>query len=758
MINFYFSSEVLDNNAKAGDTDTSLKDDSAFEDDSFNENQFVNEVKSDSTEEECLTPSYFCKEYTDEDLKSLCNRFEKLKTSQVSETLKLGGSRSIDSDQDIAQTKDIKICRKQLSPNSSFGFIPHLNEYESEKEIRKTDSKDYHGENFKTQIEESMIPKNISQSFHDLADEINCAETNFNAELQNVQEIGDVIQGQHNANTKDLDSKYDRISDSGNDFSEDKQNEAISSSSAKHDLDDIKDDNNIRGRNIEELSFTSKVPDGNSPGHFDFEEKGGEETKKDFTGPMDSQQEKNSDKNIPKATFFDDDENDDDKSNQSGPQTVVDKSWRESWYEDHPSLDNINSFQRRYSRLRGAHFLVHRPVTGEAGDVPHDRFYIPNGCRLRNQIISESASGIREFNYSRSQSDEGSHRSNSARLSDNSKTEKNASSEKISNANPQNIPYSWRKLCKQSHSSENVVPYSKESQVKLSEEAGNYSNSAREGGISSLNDKEATPETIINSSEEVFFEALDGIHEESNLVIKESKEKKLNQCEDNVEEDVSLESKHDQITKVPDTQQHILSKTDLSTHSRDKNQSKEYFYNLGGLICDQSANEKDTKTQNQKQCTIKGDIDTEKSFKHFGYSGTSSNAQKDKVVNEPNDNCMKSEFGLNGAGGDFVPSINDANEQAIDTQNIVMETEYCQNSAMELDENTATHTQPNDGISKEYFEEVIERVIEQQKNDSKDSYDDLSFSVNSESDSSYIELSDFSDTDDFSLNDSMQDK
>lgn len=727
-----------------------MKDDSAFEDDSFNENQIVNEVKSDSTGEECFKPSHFGNEYTDEDIKTLCIRFEKLKTSRISATLKVDGPSYTDSDPEIAQTKDIEICRKQLSPNSSFGFIPHLNEYESEEEMRKK-----YVENLKTQIEE--ISQNISQTFHDLADEISCAETNFNVKLQNVEEISDVIRGQHNANATYLDNKSDRISDTGNDLNEDKQ--MISSSSDKHDLDDIKDKNNIIGRKIKELPFNSKVADENRPGHFDCEEKGREETKRNFTGQMDSHQGKNPDKEKMEAKFFDDDENDDEKSDQSEPQTTVDKSWRERWYEDHPSLDNMISSQRRYSRLRGAHFLAHRPIIGEAGDVPHGRISTPNGFmngRLKNQITSDPASGVRESKYSRSHSDEISHRSNGARIPDN-KSERNASCEKISNANPQNIPYSWRKLCKQSNSSENVVPYSKESQIKLSEETGDSSNPAREGGISSLNDGEATPETGINIPEEIFFEASEGIPDEKNLGIKDSKEKKLSQYEDNTKEDVSVEPLDDQITKFHDTQQQTLSTTDLSTNSSDKSQSKEYLYNHGGLICDQSANEKETKTQNEKQCTNKGDIEMEKSFKSFDYSGG-----LDKMVNEPNDKSMKGEFGLNRACGDFVSPINDANEQDIDSQNIVKESEYCQNTVMELDESTATLTQQKDGsnggISMEYFGEVIESVIEQQKNDSKDSYDDLSFSAYSESDSSYIESSDFSETDDLSLNDSMQDK
>lgn len=729
-----------------------MKDDSAFEDDSFNENQIVNEVKSDQTEEECFKPSYFCKEYTDEDVQKLCIRFERLKTSQISNTLEFDGSGYTDFDQEIDQTKDIKICRKQLSPNSSFGFIPHLNEYESEEEIRKT-----HGGNLKTHIEEiSLVPKNISHTFRNLADEMSCAETNFNVKLQNLEGNSDVIQGQHNANATDLDSKSDRISDSGNDFSEDKQNEMISSSSDVHDLDNMKDANNISGRKMKELHFTSKVADGNRPVHFDSEENGSEGTKRDFSGPMDFHEGKNPDKVKTEAKLFDNDENDDDKSDQSEPQTTVDKSWRKRWYEDHPSLSNIISSQRS---LLGAHFLAHRPLTGEAGDVPLNRLYTSNGfmnCRLGNQITSEPASGVRESNYSRFHSDEISHRSNNARLSDN-KSERNASCEKISNANPQNIPYSWRKLCKQSHSSENVVPYSKESQIKLSEETDVSSNSARKEGISLLNDGEATPETGINISKEIFFEASDGIHDETNLAIEDSKEKKRSQYEDNIKEDVSTESFDDQFTKVHDIQQQALYKTDLSTNSSDKSQSTEYFYNHGSLMCDQSANEKDTKTQNQKQCTNIGDIEMEKSFKPFDYNGGS-----DKIVSEPNDKSMKGKFGSNGACGDVVSSINDANEQDIDSQNIVKKTEYCQNTVMERDENTATHTQQNNGssngISMAYFEEVIERVIEQQKNDSKDSYDDLSFSAYSESDSSYVESSDFSEADDFSLNDSMQDK
>lgn len=730
-----------------------MKDDSAFEDDSFSENQIVNEVKSDSTGGECFKPLHFGKEYTDEDIKNLCIRFEKLKTTRISDTLKLHDSRYTDSDQEIAQTKDTEICRKQLSPNSSFGFIPHLNEYELEEEMRKTRS-----ENLKTQTEEiSLIPKNISQPFLDLADKISRAESNFSVKFKNVEEISDVIQGQHNAIETYLDSKTDRISDSGKDLSEDEQNAMISCSSDKHDLDDIKDEDNISLREIKQLPLTSKTADENRTEHFDCEEKQIEETEGHFTVPMYFHQGKKSDKDKTETELSDDDANDDDKSDQSEPQTTVDKSWRERWYRDHPSLSNMINSQRRYSGLHGAYFLTHKPIIGEAGDVPLDRFSAPNSfmnCRLKNQSTSDPASSARELNNSRFHSDETNHRSNSERLSDN-KSEKNLSCEKTSNANPQNIPYSWRKLCKP-HSSENVVPYSKESQIKLNKETSDSSNSAREGSIHSLNDGELTPETGTNISEEIFFEASERIHDERNLGIKDSKEKKLRQCEDNTKEKVSVETFDDQITKVHNSQQQTLSNTDLSTNSTDKSQLKEYHYKHGGLIGDQSANEKDTKTQNQKQCTNKEDIEKEKSLKPFDYSGGSHT-----IVNTTNDQNVKGEFGLNGACGDFASSINDPNKQDIDSQNTLMETEYRQNIAMELEENTATLSQQNDGrsggISMEYFEEVLENVIEQQKND-KDSYGDQGFLAYSESDSSYVESSDFSETDEFSLNDSMQDK
>ena len=746
----YFFFEVLENDAKAGDADIRLKYDSAYEDDSFTEDIIVSEVKNDLIVEEDQKSSHSCPENTDEDLKALCIQFEGTKT-KISDSPKLDDWTHEDDNQVTIPKKDIKICRKQLSPNSSFGFVPHLNEHGEEKEVKKIDSEDFHSQNLKIKTEEiSMIAKDVSQTFHDLAEEMSCAETNFNDIIQNVEEISDIIQRQSNESPVNSTTKSDKLSKHKDDFIIEKENEIISSSSDKY--GNATDEKNAHAKKIDDVPFNFNADDRNLPEYFNPERKGYRETKRDY------QEEKSSDKDESVNTEYrNNDEDVRDKSVESESQTIVDRSWKKRWYEAHPSLDNLISSQTRDPRLFRAHFLHGRPNIGEAGDVPLDRFYISNevsnDCmnnHTRNQISSESPADTGEYSYSRSFSDEINHRSNSARPSD-KQSERKTSSEKVSNANPQRIPYAWwrRKLFKQSHSSENEDHYSKESQVKAKEETCDSIKSEKDEDVSFLNDAEKTSETNATESDEIFFQASDKIHDKTTLYVKESKERKLKQSEDENKEVTSGKLVSDKSVNIANVQQQILSETNFSSNLQDETQSNPTFHRQDASICYQKVSETDNETQSWKQCVTNGDSEVQK--KHFGHSEILSDEQKDKEVNQSNNHLMKDEYELNATCGcgDFAYAMNNANDQNNDSQTNITE----------RDENTANEqSDENHGrISLEYFEEVIERVIQRQKNDSMESCEALDVSNDTDDESMYVESSDFSETDDFSMNDSMND-
>lgn len=223
-----------------------------------------------------------------------------------------------------------------------------------------------------------------------------------------------------------------------------------------------------------------------------------------------------------------------------------------------------------------------------------------------------------------------------------------------------------------------------------------------------------------------------------NLAERKAPGEKTHQCEDNVKEDVSVVLTTDQNVTIRDTQE-ALSETNLSTDSKGKSQSN--LYNEDIVTCDKSVTEEDKGKQNWKQCSIEV---IEMAKKRSDHNLVLMDAQKEKTVNQHTKIPMK--CGLDAACGDFISSVNDANEQNDDYETIFID----------LGENEGNRTQQNNeisrGISMEYFEEVIGKVIEEQK----DAQEDLNISFYPESDSSYIEIeesSDFSDTDDFTMQD-----
>lgn len=455
-----------------------------------------------------------------------------------------------------------------------------------------------------------------------------------------------------------------------------------------------------------------------------------EDPEKIFIKSTDSQQGKFLDEEKRETTFFENvSEDDHDKHNQHESKIVVDKSMRKTWPELRLPQDKFRSSPRRDPRWNRALYPASRPNFGKAGEVPPDRFYIPNSymnSHTKHQNACISSRDITECNFSGSSSNEIRRRSNNAAPSHNL-FEREKPVEEKSNANPQNIPYSGKKLCKQSHSTENLGDISKEIQAELNEDVCDSANFIKQENLTSLNKVEITSEIDVNESEEIFFVVSDGITDEENLRIKKSKEKKLNKCEDVVKDDVSAALSNNQNVMIHDKQNAL---SDLFTYSKDKSETN--LSKGDNVISDKNITEEYEGKLSTAEC-----IKMEK--KCFDdHNRVALDVHKEKAVNHHDELPMK--CGLDTASGDFVPSINDASEQDDDYEIIVTDP----------DENEVNEAQQNNksggGISMEYFEEVIAKVIEEQKYED----DDLNTSFYPESDSSYIEIeesSDFSDTD-----------
>lgn len=135
----------MENDIKAGDGVTDLKHEN------FDENKITNEVTNDLVAEEYIKSSHTCKECTKEDLQILCTQFERMEFPK-SDLL-----RHDYSDQEVPRSMDIRTRRKQLSPNSSFGFVPHLDACDSLKYMTKIDSED-------SQVESSSTSRKLAHS------------------------------------------------------------------------------------------------------------------------------------------------------------------------------------------------------------------------------------------------------------------------------------------------------------------------------------------------------------------------------------------------------------------------------------------------------------------------------------------------------------------------------------------------------------------------------------------------------------------
>lgn len=384
-----------------------------------------------------------------------------------------------------AKNVDVKICQGQISPNSSFGFIPHLQDDKSDDKKKLLNSENVdHNEKSMNKLEE--FKKQFSKAFTELSEELDSAETRLNECLKG-KELSDIIQGKDGKESSTEVSFIQTVDEENNTVNEEVKpvernvysNEATlqgragdycsSEERISEDYEQISKSDYMRYyEKFKNSNMWHKEYNGEEGNNCSGDEEVCHPDNDILETNEDYQEFEEADKSeapnfvrneeLKPSSSQNNTDKEENKVNSEYRKTI-DEDWRRRWYEVHPRLDSENYFRQRVPVVhRGRRFNFSTnyrdrriPNIGEGGDVPLERRFYRDQEEMSGRFECRSDSNL-DGNSAVSPLDaESANLYNRFSASDKpegiSTRDFNTRRGSISS---QSIPYSWRQMsCKQ---------------------------------------------------------------------------------------------------------------------------------------------------------------------------------------------------------------------------------------------------------------------------------------------------------------------